>query len=143
MSNKNIVNKERNMFVDDDSVTYNIRNKQGKLLGKFEFHPSDTNIVERFGEVVDYFNNLTLPDNNDEAIKAAEKELVDKVSYLIGADAKETFFNILGPFSILSSGELFVENVLGAVAKVIEKEMSVRTKKLQRRTNKYVRKYHK
>ena len=95
MSNKNIVNKERNMFVDDDSVTYNIRNKQGKLLGKFEFHPSDTNIVERFGEVVDYFNNLTLPDNNDEAIKVAEKE------------------------------------------------MSVRTKKLQRRTNKYVRKYHK
>lgn len=143
MSNKNIVNKERNMFVDDDSVTYNIRNKQGKLLGKFEFHPSDTNTVERFGEVVDYFNNLTLPDNNDEAIKVAEKELVDKVSYLIGADAKETFFNILGPFSILSSGELFVENVLGAVAKVIEKEMSVRTKKLQHRTNKYVRKYHK
>lgn len=143
MSNK-IYNQQTNdIIIDDGSKVYNIKNKQGKMLGKFEFRPSDTNIVERYGEVVDFFNNFTVPENKDDAIKTAEKEMIDKMSYLIGADSKEAFFSIMGPFSALASGELFVENVLGAIAKVIEKEMDVRTKRVQRRMNKYAAKYHK
>ena len=84
-----------------------------------------------------------MPENTDEAIRTAEKEMIEKMSYLIGGDAGEAFFTILGPFSVLASGELFIENVLGAIAKVIEREMSIRTKKVQRRMNKYVAKYHK
>ena len=143
MSNK-IYNQQTNdIIIDDGSKVYNIKNKQGKMLGKFEFRPSDTNIVERYGEVVDFFNNFTVPENKDDAIKTAEKEMIDKMSYLIGADSKEAFFSIMGPVSALASGELFVENVLGAIAKVIEKEMDVRTKRVQRRMNKYAAKYHK
>lgn len=143
MSNK-IYNQQTNdIIIDDGSKVYNIKNKQGKMLGKFEFRPSDTNIVERYGEVVDFFNNFTVPEDTDQAIQTAEKEMMDKMSYLIGGDAGEAFFTIMGPFSALASGELFVENVLGAIAKVIEKELSVRTKKVQRRMNKYVAKYHK
>lgn len=141
MSNKTNT-REKNFLVDDDIVAYTIKNKRGKVLGKFEFSPSDTNIVKRYEEVVNYFNNFTLPENSDEAVRVVEKEMIDKISYLINADAGETFFTILGPFSILSSGELFVENVLKGIAKVIESELSVRTKKVQRRMNKYVRKYH-
>lgn len=143
MSNK-IYNQQTNdIIIDDGSKVYNIKNKQGKMLGKFEFRPSDTNIVERYGEVVDFFNNFTVPENKDDAIKTAEKEMIDKMSYLIGADSKEAFFSIMGPFSALASGELFIENVLGSIAKVIEKELSIRTKRVQRRMNKYVAKYHK
>lgn len=142
MSNK-IYNQQTNdIIIDDGSKVYNIKNKQGKMLGKFEFRPSDTNIVERYEEVVDFFNNFTVPENKDDAIKTAEKEMIDKMSYLIGADSKEAFFSIMGPFSALASGELFIENVIGAISKVIEKELSVRTKKVQRRMNKYVAKYH-
>ena len=82
-----------------------------------------------------------MPEDTEEAIKAAEKEMVDKISYLIGGNAEEAFFSILGPFSALASGELFVENVLNSVSSVIEREMSVRTQKVQRRMNKYVQKY--
>ena len=113
------------------------------MLGRFEFRPSDTNIVKRYEEVVDFFNNFQVPEDTEQAIQAAEKELTDKMSYLIGGDAEEAFFSIMGPFSALASGELFVENVLGAISKVIEKEMSVRTKQVQRRMNKYVAKYRK
>ena len=49
----------------------------------------------------------------------------------------------MGPFSALASGELFVENVLASIAKVIENELSIRTKRVQRRMNKYVAKYRK
>lgn len=143
MSNKLSKQQTNDIIIDDGSKVYNIKNKQGKILGRFEFRPSDTNIVHRYDEVVDFFNNFTLPDNADEVYKLAEKEMTEKMSYLIGGDAGEAFFSIMGPFSALASGELFVENVLGAISKVIEREMSVRTQKVQRRMNKYVSKYQK
>ena len=143
MSNKLVKPQSNDIVIDDGSKVYNIKNKQGKMLGRFEFRPSDTNIVKRYEEVVDFFNNFTVPEDTDQAIQTAEKEMTDKMSYLIGGDAGEAFFTIMGPFSALASGELFIENVLSAIAKVIEKEMSVRTKKVQRRMNKYVAKYHK
>ena len=140
MGNQN--NQNNDIIIDDGSKVYNIRDKHGKLLGKFVFRPSDTGIVNRYEEVAKFFNNLQLPDNSEETMRAAEKELVEQVSYLIGADAQEAFFDILSPFSPLASGELFVENVLTAIANVIEKEFKVRSKKVQRRMNKYVTKYH-
>lgn len=145
MSNKLVKPQQQNnvIVVDDGSKAYDIVNKRGKKLGVFEFRPSDTNIVKRYEEVVDFFNNFQVPEDTEQAIQAAEKELTDKMSYLIGGDAEEAFFSIMGPFSALASGELFVENVLGAISKVIEKEMSVRTKQVQRRMNKYVAKYRK
>ena len=145
MSDKLVKPQQQNnvIVVDDGSKAYDIVNKRGKKLGVFEFRPSDTNIVKRYEEVVNFFNNFQVPDDTDQAIQAAEKELTDKMSYLIGGDAEEAFFSIMGPFSALASGELFVENVLGAISKVIEKEMSVRTQKVQRRMNKYVAKYRK
>ena len=135
--------QSNDIFIDDGSKVYTIKNKRGKVIGEFEFRPSDTNIVKRYEEVVDYLNNFKMPEDTEEAFLAAENEIKVKMSYLIGGDAGEAFFSILGPFSALASGELFVENVLGAISKVIEKEMSVRTKKVQRRMNKYVAKYHK
>ena len=143
MSNKLVKPQNNEIIIDDGSKVYNIKNKQGKMLGRFEFRPSDTNIVNRYDEVVDYFNNFTIPEKTDQALRAAEKEITEKMSYLIGGNAEDAFFSIMGPFSALASGELFVENVLGAISKVIEKEMDVRTKRVQRRINKYVAKYHK
>ena len=143
MSDKYIKNQSNDIVIDDGSKVYNIKNKQGKMLGRFEFRPSDTNIVKRYEEVVDFFNSFKLPEDTNESMATAEKELKEKMSYLIGADADESFFSIMGPFSALASGELFIENVLGAIANVIEREMSVRTKRVQRRMNKYVAKYHK
>ena len=143
MSNKLAKSQTNDIIIDDGSKVYDIKNKRGEILGKFTFRPSDTNIVNRYEEVVEFFNSFKIPEDTDRAIKVAEKEMTEKMSYLIGGDAEEAFFSIMGPFSALASGELFVENVLGAVANVIEREMSVRTKKVQRRMNKYVAKYHK
>lgn len=144
MSNRLIKPQNNDIIIDDGIKVYNIKNLRGKLLGTFEFRPADTNIVNRYEEVVDFFNNLSIPEseNAEETVEEAEKQVVEKMDYLIGGDSKAAFFSIMGAFSVLASGELFFENVLGAVAKVIEREFSVRTKKLQRRMNKYVAKYN-
>ena len=36
------------IVVDDGSKVYTIENKRGKVLGKFEFRPADTNIIKRY-----------------------------------------------------------------------------------------------
>lgn len=143
MGNRLAKPQTNDIVIDDGSKVYNIKNKNGKFLGKFEFRPSDTNILKRYEEVVDFFNSFKIPEETEAAVREAEKEMVEKMSYLIGGNAEEAFFSILGPFSALASGELFIENVLNSVSFVIEREMSVRTKKVQRRMNKYVKKYHK
>lgn len=143
MSNKLAKPQTNDIIIDDGSKVYNIKNKRGKILGKFTFCPSDTNIVNRYEEVIEFFNSFKIPEDTEQAIKVAEKEMTEKMSYLIGGDAGESFFSIMGPFSALASGELFVENVLNSVANVIERELSIRTKKVQHRMNKYVAKYRK
>lgn len=140
---RNENDRANDIVIDDGSKVYNIKNRSGAILGRFCFRPSDTNIVQRYEEVVEFFNNLKIPENEEGAIKTIENEVVNKIGYLIDADAKEAFFDILGPFSVLSNGELFVENVVNAIGKTIEKEMSVRTKRMEKRMNKYVAKYHK
>ena len=78
-----------------------------------------------------------------ENIRKAENDIVEQVSYLVDTDAKTAFFGILGAFTILESGEMYVENVLAAIATVIERETNVRTQKVKKRVaNKYVAKYH-
>lgn len=143
MANKLVKPIGNKIVVDDGSKVYTIENKRGKVLGKLEFRPTDTNIVKRYEEVVDFYNSYQLPENPTETdMRTAEEEIMNRISYLVGADAKEAFFSILGAFSPLANGELFVENVLSSIAKVIEREINTRTKKVQSRMNKYVAKYH-
>ncbi len=148
MSNK-LVKPRKNtgnvIVIDDGSKVYDIVNKNGKWLGKFEFRPADTNIIKRYEEVVEFYNNYKVSEGKELTVEERnkiEKEVIDKMSYLIGADAEEAFFTILGAFSPLASGEFFIENVLKSISKVIEQELAVRTSKVQRRVNKYVAKYH-
>lgn len=150
MSNKLVKSNVQgnNIIIDDGAKTYNIKNKRGQMLGKFTFRPSDTNIIDRYKEVAKFYESYQMPEKtgdlekDTENIRKVEKEIVDQISYLIGADAKEELFGILGAFSLLESGELFVENVLSSIATVIEREMNVRTQKVKKRMNKYVAKYH-
>lgn len=150
MSNKLVKSNVQgnNIIIDDGTKTYNIKNKRGQMLGKFTFRPSDTNIIDRYEEVAKFYESYQMPEKTGdpekdvENIRKAEKEIVEKISYLVDADAKESFFGILGAFTVLESGELFVENVLSSIATVIEREMNVRTQKVKKRMNKYVAKYH-
>ena len=96
MSNKIAKPMANKIVVDDGSKVYTIENKRGKVLGKFEFRPTDTNIVKRYEEVVEYYNSYQLPENPSDAdMRKAEDDITERISYLIGEDAKETFFSIL------------------------------------------------
>lgn len=146
MSNKLVKPQENNVItIHDGTKIYEIRNQRGELKGRFVFAPTDSNIVSRYEEVVEFFNNYEVPEGaeKEDTTKIIQEQLVKKISYLINADAEEAFFQMLGALTPLPNGYLYVEDVLYSIGKIIQKEFSISTKKVQRRMNKYVAKYHK
>lgn len=142
MSNKlnKVRHNENDIVIDDGSKVYNIKNKQGKILSQFSFRPTDTNIVDRYEEVQKFFNEFSFPEEMD--IKEVENIFTDKMNYLVGSEMGDAFFSIMGPFSPMPGGRIFLEVCLESVIKVIEKEMNVHIKKGQSRVSKYTQKYH-
>lgn len=139
MADKNII------IIDDGTKVFPIYNKAKKRLGEFVFAPSDTNIVDRYKEVQSYIENMKLEDypDNEEGLRKMEDEIVQQMDYLTKADARESFFTILGPLTPLYNGDFFFENVLNAIASVISSEMKVRLERSKAKIGKYTEKYHK
>ncbi len=149
MSNKTIKNRPVNsnrITIDDGSRVYDIVNKRGELLGQFPFVPSDIGIIDRYKHTIQVFDELqtSINDKSDEtAITEMSEKMKKEIDYLFNADVSGTFFKITGPFSILGSGEFFVENVIRAVQGVIETETGTRLERTKSRASKYTERYHK
>lgn len=130
--------------IDDGSKTYEIVNQDDKVLGTFTFNPSDVGIVEKYNEVVKELEESfkALDGGGEETVVKVSQELKVKMDSLFGYNTSP-FWAICSPLSPLSTGELYVENVLSGVAAVIEKETSVRLKKARRKIDEYTKAYEK
>lgn len=135
--------------INDGYKTYDIVNQDDKLLGSFSFNPSDTNIIHRYAEVVEALEKLELDisakkdeTSLDEAFKAVEAVVYEKINYLLNADVAENFFSIMGPFSPLACGQYFIESVIDAIGQAISAETGARVKKINSKIQKHTSKYH-
>ena len=74
MSNKFVKNNihGNDIIIDDGSKSYNIKNKRGQILGKFTFRPSDTNIIDRYKEVVKFYDTYKMPEETGDKEKDIE-----------------------------------------------------------------------
>lgn len=133
-------NKTNDIFIDDGSKTYTIKNKQGETLAEFTFRPSDTNIINRYEEVKDFFKELDEADEKAD-VKEYEQKFIEQMNYLVNAETGNTFFSIMGPFSPMPDGSLFCEVCLNAVVDVINAEFDTRLEKTKSHMNKYLQKY--
>ena len=143
---------ENRIVIDDGLKTYEIANKDGKVLGSFSFNPSDTNIVHRHAEVVADLEKLELRQGEkaeekplEESMKEMEAIVYEKIDYLLNAEVSKDFFAIMGPFSPLASGKYFIESVIDAIGQAISVETGDRVKKMkamQSKIKKHTGKYH-
>lgn len=134
------VNQNKNTIViDDGSKEFTIENQYGETLAVFRFRPTDTNIISRFEEVQKFFENFTTGEN--ESVQDCEQRVIKQIDYLVGADTGSSLFSILGPFSPMANGKLFVEVCMENLCEVISKEFDVRIEKTQSRVSKYTQKY--
>lgn len=137
----------KEVIVDSGLCTYDIKDKEGRLLGQFTFNPSDTDIVKRHEKVVSSFEKMEIPDmNGNNLAKGLEKVdsfIYEQINYLLDSkDAAESFFSIMGPLSPLASGQFFVESVLDAIGQAIQMETGERVKKISGKIRKHTSKYH-
>lgn len=133
--------------VDDGLKTYDIVNQNDELLGQLTFNPLDTNIVERHKEVMRQLQKLktefrktkkaTLADD----LARIDKIVYEKIDYLLNAEVAGTLFSIMGPFSLLSNGQFFVENVMAAIGQIINEESKKKSKTVEGKIRKYTEKY--
>lgn len=140
-----MANKE--VIVDSGLCTYDIKDKEGRLLGQFTFNPSDTDIVKRHEKVVSAFEKMEIPDmNGNNLAKGLEKIdsfIYEQINYLLDSkEVAESFFSIMGPLSPLASGQFFVESVLDAIGQAIQNETGERVKKISGKIRKHTSKYH-
>lgn len=145
--------------INDGSEVFDIVNTRGELLGQFTFIPSDFDIVRRYEETVQKFEEMqrvieekierekaeqekTEQDGAGiEYLKELDVEMGKQVDYLFNAQVSEKFFSITSPFTILNSGEFFVENVINAIRSVVEQKRDVKLKAVENHVKKYTDKY--
>lgn len=133
--------------IDDGSETFDIVNQRGELLGQFTFIPSDFDLVKRYEETVKAFEDMQKELSGKEHtatlddIKTLDERMCQQVDYLFNAPVSKDFFSITSPFTMLNSGQFFVENVINAIRGVIEQKRDVKLKAVQSHVNKYTQKY--
>lgn len=134
------------IIADNGFEEFTIEDKKGNVLCTFEMNPADSAMVVRFEEVSKNLNSVADGISEDmteaQALDFVQKKVTEQIDYLFGASISGELFKTTSPFAVLASGEFFVENVLNAIAKVLEAEAGKRFNKVQLKVNKYAEKYH-
>lgn len=137
------------IIIDDGFKTYELINKDKKVLGVIAFNPSDVNIVHRYKKVAEELEKIDVnvkaegdTEETIEAIRQADEIAYEKINYLTNADVSKTLFSIMGPYSIMPSGQSFVEYIMEVIANIITQETGARVKKMNKRIQKHTSKYH-
>lgn len=134
------------IVVDNGLERFVIKNQKGEELGEFWMNPTDVEIIKRYDTVADNLAKVAdcVTDDmpTEEIIKVLEEKVSTEINYLFNADVASSFFSITSPFSVLSTGEFFVENVLNAISAIISDRTGERMKRVRTRANKYTAKYH-
>ena len=135
--------------VETGAVTVEVEDERGKALGAFDFNPADSNILKRYGAVVDFFNGVRFDDTgSDEEQLAQMNKLADDIAgqfdYLLGYDVSEGIFGKCGPLTVTKNGDFFFERVLegvgGLIEQVTKKRLDKKLAKIRKATAGYTKK---
>ena len=131
-----------------EAEEYEFLDASGKPLFTISFHASDIAIIHRYDEVVAYLNKLdtsTLQnaESTSEELARIENELAEQLDKMFNANISEQIYSVMSPFTPLSSGKLYIEEIIEKIGGLIEAETGARLKKVQSRMSKYTAKYQK
>lgn len=131
-----------------ESEEYEFLDASGNSLFTISFHASDIAIIHRYDEVVEYLNKLDLSglqssENTSEELARVENELAEQLNKMFNSDIADPIYGVMSPFAPLSSGKLYIEEIIEKLGDLIETETGARLKKVQSRMSKYTAKYQK
>lgn len=142
------------IVVNDGRVNVRIQNTLGEQIGVFRFNPSDVNIVNRYNEIIEKFNDVVkglneadidaegngTDDDSITLLNRAEEEMANLLDYMLDGDSKAAFFSKTHMFAP-SNGVFFVENVVEGIGAYISRKMDAEVKKINRRVSTHTHGY--
>ena len=112
-----------------------------EVFSKFRINPTSIKLAERAMESVDFFENIKYPDSI-EGLFALNRELADKISYILGYDSSEEIFGIFSPLDEDSAtGKFFIQIVVEKIMEIVEPAVKKRKEEMQKRAESYTKKY--
>ncbi len=132
------------MKVETGAVTVEVEDERGKVIGSFDFNPADSNILKRYGAVVDFFNTQIAERENAtdeeklEALNALAADIEGQFDYLLGYKVSDGLFGSCGPLTVTKSGDFYFEAALEGIGGIIEQVTKKRLDKKLAKINKAV-----
>lgn len=136
------MSKKVESTISTGKMKFTFTDEDGDVFSAFRLNPSDVNLAKRCQEVAEQFGQQK--DRQLSTIEDAvayNTELEEKISYILGYDAKAAIFGEVSATTVLPSGELFAAVVLDTIAKAVEPEIRKRNKKMTEAVAKYTGKY--
>lgn len=131
-----------NSNVSVGKLNFTFTDEDGEVFSSFRLNPADINVANRCMEVSEQFRQREDRKITTVAEAAAyNSEMEEKISYILGYDAKDSVFGEVSATTVLPSGELFAMVVLEAIAKAVEPEIQKRKQKMSDAVSKYTKKY--
>ena len=131
-----------NSNVSVGKLNFTFTDEDGEVFSSFRLNPADINVANRCMEVSEQFRQREDRKITTVAEAAAyNSEMEEKISYILGYDAKDSVFGEVSATTVLPSGELFAMVVLEAIAKAVEPEIKKRKQKMSDAVAKYTKKY--
>lgn len=125
-------------------IKFEFRDEDGEVFSSFRMNPTDVNLLKRMEEVADYFENrkFEVPEDvSGEELAAFNKEIEDKINYLLGYDAAKDIFSEITATTVSPDGDIFAFVVLETIAEELKPEMEKRQKSMEAAASKYTAKY--
>lgn len=131
-----------------------VRDERDTVIGEFDFIPTDSDLFRRYGEVIDFFNQLSAKgaefksDDNGEDFTRWINETSDSIAhqfdFLLGyGNVSEELFAKCGPLTVIESGDFYFEHILEGIGGLIEQVFQRRVDKKLKKVRKATSKYHK
>lgn len=125
-------------------IKFEFKDEDGEVFSSFKMNPTDVNLLKRMEEVSDYFNNRKddAPENaSGEELQKFNKEIEDKINYLLGYDASKDIFGEITATTVSPDGDIFAFVVLETIAEELKPEMEKRQQSMANAAAKYTAKY--
>ena len=135
--------ESRTVNIGSSLTKYTFTDTDGEVVAYFRMNPCDVRIAERANETVQYFRKKqeeakAAPDVNE--MICHDKELTQKINFILGYDASATLFGFMSATSVLDDGRIFASLVLETIAENLESDIKKRFEKLKA-VEKYTAKY--
>ena len=134
---------EKSINIGSSMIKFTFTDESGEVVAYFRMNPADIRIAERAREVAAYFkenSNKFTGKTAAEVMAQYEKNITEKLNYLLGYDASQTLFSSMSATAIMEDGRFFANVVMDTIAHSIGEEMKRRFEKFKA-VSKYTAKY--